>query len=117
MKESVGDFVEIRSWQGMVGPRGVPREIVDALSKEILAVTAVPEFRTRLAPLGFELLPFNAQQLSAYMASEYAKWEQLANAAGRQPQKRKQDRRPRKNRRTCPPAPARCISSRWCSMD
>jgi tripartite-type tricarboxylate transporter receptor subunit TctC len=86
MKESVGDFVEIRSWQGMVGPRGVPREIVDALSKEVLAVTAVPEFRTRLAPLGFELLPFNAQQLSAYMASEYAKWEKLAKAAGIQPQ-------------------------------
>jgi len=70
----------------IVGPRGVPREIVEALGKEVLAVTVVPEFRTRLAPLGFELLPLNASQLSAYMASEYAKWEKLAKAAGIQPQ-------------------------------
>jgi len=86
LKESLGDFVEIRSWQGVVGPRGVPREIVEAVSKEVLAVTAVPDFKTRLAPLGFELLPLNASQLGAYMASEAAKWEKLAKAAGIQPQ-------------------------------
>ncbi len=86
LKESLGEFPEIRSWQGVVGPRGVPREIVDALSKEVLAVTAVPDFKTRLAPLGFELLPLSAQQLAAYMASEQAKWEKLAKAAGIQPQ-------------------------------
>ena len=86
VKESLGDFVEIRSWQGVVGPRGVPREIVEAVGREVLAVTAVPDFRTRLAPLGFELLPLNAAQLGAYMASEFAKWDRLAKAAGIQPQ-------------------------------
>ena len=86
LKESAGDFPEIRSWQGVVGPRGVPREIVEALSKEVLAVTAVPDFRTRLAPLGFELLPLNAAQLSAYMASEFDKWAKLAKAARIEPQ-------------------------------
>ena len=86
MKEAVSDFPEIRSWQGVVGPRGVPREIVDAVGKEVLAVTAVPEFKARLAPLGFELLPLTATQLSAYMASEYAKWEKLAKAARIEPQ-------------------------------
>ncbi len=86
LKETLSDFPEIRSWQGVVGPRGVPREIVEAVSKEVLAVTAVPDFKNRLAPLGFELLPLNATQLAAYMASEYAKWEKLAKAAGIQPQ-------------------------------
>ena len=86
LKEAVSDFPEIRSWQGVVGPRGVPREIVDAVGKEVLAVTAVPEFKARLAPLGFELLPLTATQLSAYMASEYAKWEKLAKAARIEPQ-------------------------------
>ena len=86
LKESVGDFVELRSWQGVVGPRGVPREIVDAVGREVLAVTAVPDFRTRLAPLGFELLPLNASQLAAYMASEFDKWSKLAKAARIEPQ-------------------------------
>ncbi len=86
LKESVGDFVEIRSWQGIVGPRGVPREIVDALNKEVLAVTAVPDFRARLAPMGFELLPLNAAQLGTYMASELGKWNKLIKQAGIEPQ-------------------------------
>ena len=86
LKESVGDFVEIRSWQGLVGPRGVPRDIVDALSREALAVIAVPDFRTRLAPLGFEVLSLNPAQLGSYMGSEFAKWERLIKQAGIEPQ-------------------------------
>ena len=86
LKESVGDFVEIRSWQGLVGPRGVPREIVDALSREALAVTAVPDFKTRLAPLGFEVLSLSPAQLASYMGSEFAKWERLIKQAGIEPQ-------------------------------
>jgi tripartite-type tricarboxylate transporter receptor subunit TctC len=86
LKESVSDFVEIRSWQGVVGPRGVPREITDAVSKEVLAVTAVPDFRARLAPVGFELLPLDALQLGVYMASEFDKRGKLARAARIEPQ-------------------------------
>ena len=86
LKETLGDFVEIRSWQGVVGPRGTPREIVDVLGKEVLAVTAVPDFKSRLAPMGFELLSLNAAQLGAYMASEFAKWDKLIKAAGIEPQ-------------------------------
>jgi len=86
LKESVGDFDEIRSWQGLVGPRGVPREIVDALSREALAVIAVPDFKTRLAPLGFEVLSLSPAQLASYMGSEFAKWERLIKQAGIEPQ-------------------------------
>ena len=86
LKESLGEFVEIRSWQGVVGPRGVPREIVEALSREVQAVIAVPDFRTKLKPLGFETLPLNAPQLAGYMASELAKWGTLIKQAGIEPQ-------------------------------
>jgi tripartite-type tricarboxylate transporter receptor subunit TctC len=86
LKEILGEFVEIRSWIGLVGPQGVPREIVEILGKEALSVTAVPEFRARLAPLGFELLPLNAAQLGSYMAAELSKWEKLIKQAGIEPQ-------------------------------
>ena len=86
LKESIADFAEIRSWQGLVGPQGVPREIVETLSREALAVIAVPDFRTRLIPLGFETLSLNAPQLASYMASEHAKWGKLAKQAGIEPQ-------------------------------
>jgi tripartite-type tricarboxylate transporter receptor subunit TctC len=86
VKETFPDFPEIRSWQGVVGPKGLPAEVVDLIGREVLAVTAQPDFKRRLAPLGFEILPLNAQQLAAYMVSEYAKWERLAKQAGIEPQ-------------------------------
>jgi tripartite-type tricarboxylate transporter receptor subunit TctC len=86
LKESLGEFVEIRSWQGVVGPQGVPREIVEALSREVQAVIAVPDFKTKLKPLGFETLTLNAPQLGTYMASELAKWGKLIKQAGIEPQ-------------------------------
>lgn len=86
LKESLGEFVEIRSWQGLVGPQGVPREIVEALSREVQAVIAVPDFKTKLKPLGFETLSLNAPQLASYMASELAKWGKLIKQAGIEPQ-------------------------------
>ena len=86
MKETLDDFVEIRSWIGLVGPQGTPRDVVDVLGRETLAVTAMPDFKTRLAPLGFELLPINATQLGAYIAGELRKWERLIKQAGIEPQ-------------------------------
>jgi tripartite-type tricarboxylate transporter receptor subunit TctC len=86
VKETFPDFPEIRSWQGVVGPKGLQAEVVDLIGREVLAVTAQPDFKRRLAPLGFEILPLNAQQLAAYMVSEYAKWERLAKQAGIEPQ-------------------------------
>ena len=86
MKEALGDFVEIRSWIGLVGPQGTPRDIVDALGREALAAIAVPDFKTRLAPLGFELLSLNSTQLSGYIAGELAKWDKLIKQTGIEPQ-------------------------------
>ena len=86
VKETFPDFPEIRSWQGVVGPQGLPRDIVELLSREVLAVTAQTEFKKRLAPTGFETLPLNAQQLAAYIVAEYAKWGRLAKQAGIEPQ-------------------------------
>jgi tripartite-type tricarboxylate transporter receptor subunit TctC len=64
----------------------VPREIVEALNREVQAVIAVPDFKTKLKPLGFETLPLNASQLASYMSSELAKWGKLAKQAGLEPQ-------------------------------
>ena len=86
VKETFPDFPEIRSWQGVIGPKGLPADIVELLSREVLAVTAQADFKKRLAPTGFEVLPLNAQQLAAYMVSEFAKWERLAKQAGIEPQ-------------------------------
>ena len=86
VNETLRDFTEIRSWIGLVGPKGLPREIVEFLEREARAVTAVPEFRTRLTPLGFESLGLDAAQLARYIESELQKWNKLIRAAGIEPQ-------------------------------
>jgi tripartite-type tricarboxylate transporter receptor subunit TctC len=86
LKESLPDFVEMRSWSGILAPAGLPRELIEPLNREILAVTTQPDFRSRLAPLGFELMPLNARELSSFMQAELAKWQILIKQAGIEPQ-------------------------------
>jgi len=86
LNESLGDFVEMRSWIGVLGPAGTPREVVDTLGREVLAVTSQPEFRAKLAPLGFERLPLTAPQLASFIQTELAKWGELIRQAGIEPQ-------------------------------
>jgi len=86
LKEAFGDFVEMRSWIGVLGPANTPAAVVETIGREVLAVTAQPEFRARLAPLGFELLPLSAAQLGTFMQAELSKWEVLIRQAGIEPQ-------------------------------
>jgi len=82
VRETFADFPEIRSWIGMLGPAGLAPKTVEVLQRETLAVTAMPEFQTKLAEFGFELLPLNAVQLGAFMKAELARWEKLIRQSG-----------------------------------
>lgn len=86
LKETFSDIVEIRSWIGALAPAGTPREVTDWLGREILAVTAQPNFIARLAPLGFSRLPLPAPQLADMMQAELSKWGRLIKEAGIEPQ-------------------------------
>ena len=86
LKESIPDFVEMRSWIGILAPAGTPREVVELLEKEILAVTATKDFAAKLEIFGFERLPLSAAQLGDFMQAELAKWGQLVRQSGIEPQ-------------------------------
>ena len=82
LKETFADITEMRSWIGVLAPAGTPDSVVERLAPEIKTVIGVPAFKTRLAPLGFELLTLDARELAAYMQSELAKWGELIKQAG-----------------------------------
>lgn len=86
LKESIPDFVELRSWIGILAPAGTPPGVVAFLEKEILAVTATKEFTDKLDMFGFERIPLTAVQLGDFMQVELAKWGQLVKQAGMEPQ-------------------------------
>lgn len=84
--ELLPGFIEMRSWIGVLGPTGTPQDPLDLLSREILAVTAAPEFSKRLDSFGFERIALNAPQLAQFMKAELVKWEGLIKRAGIEPQ-------------------------------
>ncbi len=68
------------TWQAVVGPPGMPRDVVDRLNAEIRAAMATPDVQTRF--LGFATDPATSspEELSRLLASEVAKIKRIARS-------------------------------------
>ena len=84
--EYLPGFPAMRSWVAVVAPKGTPAEIVELLTKNILAVTSSAEFLRALEPNGFERLGVGGADLQAYILAELAKSKKLIQDAGIEPQ-------------------------------
>ena len=74
--------VEVSVWHGFVAPAGTPQDNINKLSTELMKVTALPEFRERLATLGMEPLTNTPAQFAAFIRSETVKWAQVVRNSG-----------------------------------
>jgi tripartite-type tricarboxylate transporter receptor subunit TctC len=82
---TVADFLpgyEASAWYGLVAPKKTPAEVVDKMNKEINAVLASPEAKTRFADLGAFLLPGSAADFGNLLAEETEKWGKVVKFAG-----------------------------------
>jgi tripartite-type tricarboxylate transporter receptor subunit TctC len=78
---------DLTSWNGIFGPAGVPKDIVDRLSTEVQAVLADKEVQDKLAAAGFEVWPSrNPEEFAKYVADQLALWTRLIKNAGIEPQ-------------------------------
>jgi tripartite-type tricarboxylate transporter receptor subunit TctC len=78
---------DLTSWNGIFGPAGVPKDIVDKLSTEVQAVLADKEVQEKLAAAGFEVWPSkNPEEFTRYVADQLALWTRLIKNAGIEPQ-------------------------------
>ena len=66
---------------GLVAPAGTPREIVELLSREIAKSVAQPEFREKLATLGFKPVANTPDEFAARIRSEIEKWGKVVRDA------------------------------------
>ncbi len=74
LNESGARGYEVSQWNGLLGPAGVPRAVVDRLHREIIAVLRQPEVVARMAADGSEVVGGTGAELAAYMQSELSKW-------------------------------------------
>lgn len=81
-RESGYPALETSGWQGIVGPAGMPAEIVQRISQAVHAVLANPEVRQKFAQAGSSVTERNPAEFAAFVAAETARWVPVIRAAG-----------------------------------
>ena len=74
------------SWVGIVGPAGVPREIVERLNAEFRRTLEKAEIRDKLQGMGAEVVPSTAQEMDAFVRRQLDIWRTQIRDAGIQPE-------------------------------
>ncbi|MCA0243877.1 MAG: tripartite tricarboxylate transporter substrate binding protein [Proteobacteria bacterium] len=69
--------LESSGFQGLVGPAGLPREVVARLSAELGKVLAQPDVKAKFAGAGSEVQPRDAAAFAAHVKAEADKWSAL----------------------------------------
>ena len=77
---------DITAWFAIVGPAGVPKDVVDKLNHAVGQALKNPEAMEKLASIGMQPMPLTPEQLKAFMGSEVSKWIRLVKDANLQPE-------------------------------
>ena len=77
---------EHTQWYALFGPKGVPKNTVSFLNKELNKVLATPSVMQQLRDRGLEPAPSTPEELGELLKSETALFSELAKKAGIQPQ-------------------------------
>ena len=82
MKEAGVEGVEVTVWFGVLGPAGMPRDMVQALSQAVGKAARDPDMRKRLAEQGAEPVGSSAEEFSRILKDEVAKWAEVVKVSG-----------------------------------
>lgn len=73
---------KVQGWNGLAGPAGMPKAIVDKVNRETVRVLNLPEVRERLLGLGAEAVGNSPQQFAAHMKAERELWGKFIKQIG-----------------------------------
>lgn len=80
LEESGVKDANVYSWQGIVGPKGLPADVKAKLHTAIVAGLNEPAVKAKLLDLGFEMVLNTPEQFAAFQAAEFARWQKLISA-------------------------------------
>lgn len=69
---------EAVSWGGVMGPAGLPANIVNRLNADIINILKMPDVAEKLSGLGAEIVGSSPQEFDTYLKSEIQKWGKVA---------------------------------------
>ena len=73
---------ETGSFQGVVGPAGIPKDIVARLNAEFAKAVNTPESKDRLAKQGTEVRTGTPEQFGEFIRSDMARWAKVVKESG-----------------------------------
>ena len=74
--------VEAGSWYALVAPAGTPKEIINKLHREVLAVAGSADYRQQLENQAFDPLTSSPENFPEFLQAEIAKWRKVTKSAG-----------------------------------
>ncbi len=70
------------SWLGVVGPAGMPRDLVNRINADTNRILQMPDVRERLQQLGTSPVGGTAEEFGTYIRSQVATWHKVVKASG-----------------------------------
>lgn len=81
MGETVPGY-DTEVWWGLLGPVGMPRDLVEKISRDFVAALKTDAVKERLAKLGASPIGSTPQAFDAKIHADYDKWGPIIQAAG-----------------------------------
>jgi tripartite-type tricarboxylate transporter receptor subunit TctC len=79
--EATGQALEADIVTGLVAPAGTPHDVIERLHRTIANIIAPPEFKGRLAALGFDPVASTPEHFAEWIKVEIAKWGKVIRDA------------------------------------
>ncbi len=86
MSEAGVNGYELTSWFGVMGPPGMPREVVDRLNAAIVKAVAIRDLQEKFVAGGSEPEASTPEQFAQLIRDDVAKFARIVKAAGIAPQ-------------------------------
>ncbi len=86
MAESGLAGLSITPWGGVFGPKGMPRDVTDRLSRELIALLKRPEVREAFGILAFEPRGSTPEELAAFTKEQLEVWRRVVAEVGIKPE-------------------------------
>jgi tripartite-type tricarboxylate transporter receptor subunit TctC len=77
---------EVGTWSGLIGPKGVPADVVQKINKAVADVVAEESIRKRLIDEGSEIMTMSPADFGTFMRKENVRWVKVVKEAGITPQ-------------------------------
>jgi tripartite-type tricarboxylate transporter receptor subunit TctC len=78
--------MSLTPWGGVFGPKGMPKEVVDRLQRELAVVLKRPEVREAFGKLAFEPKSSTPDELTFFLKQQIEAWTSTARAIGVKPE-------------------------------